>query len=44
MILKFNKRFKNDKYEILFNTTNGLEITHGINGNPASRVVRGSKA
>ena len=32
MILKFNKRFKNDKYEVLFNTNSGLEITRGING------------
>jgi len=32
MILKFNKHFKNNEYEILFNTHNGLEITRGING------------
>ena len=32
MILKFDKSFKNDEYEILFNTHSGLEITRGING------------
>lgn len=32
MILKFDKSFKNNKYEILFNTATGLEMTRGING------------
>ena len=32
MILKFNKHFKNNEYEILFNTHIGFEITRGING------------
>jgi MoaA/NifB/PqqE/SkfB family radical SAM enzyme len=31
--LKFDKCFKNDQYAILFNTSTGLEITTGINGN-----------
>jgi hypothetical protein len=33
MIIKFDKSFKNEKYEILFNTESGFEITRGINGN-----------
>lgn len=33
MIAIFNKRFKNDKYELLFNTKTGFEILQGINGN-----------
>lgn len=36
MILKFDKQFKNDKYEILFNTESGLEIIRGINGHEDS--------
>lgn len=30
--LKFNKRFANDQYELLFNSKSGLEILRGING------------
>jgi MoaA/NifB/PqqE/SkfB family radical SAM enzyme len=40
MILRFDKRFKNDKYEILFNTKTGLEITQGINGNADPFVLQ----
>ena len=32
-VLVFNKRFRNENYEILFNSYSGLEITQGINGN-----------
>lgn len=32
MILQFDKHFRNDRYEILFNTSTGLEITQGVNG------------
>ena len=34
MMLRFDKTFKNDKYQVLFNTRTGLEIMAGINGNP----------
>ena len=34
MIIKFDRRFKNDKYELLFNTETGLEVLQGINGYP----------
>jgi MoaA/NifB/PqqE/SkfB family radical SAM enzyme len=30
--LRFNKRFANDSYELLFNSKSGLEILRGING------------
>ena len=30
--LKFDRRFKNDDYELLFNTSTGLELLQGING------------
>lgn len=33
MKLVFNKHFKNDVYELFFNTRTGLEILTGINGN-----------
>ena len=32
VVLKFDKRFRNDQYELLFNTHNGFEILRGING------------
>ncbi len=32
VVLKFDKRFINDDYEILFNTSTGLEILQGVNG------------
>jgi hypothetical protein len=28
----FNRRFKNDDYEIFFNTFTGVELTRGVNG------------
>lgn len=31
-LLKFDKRFVNDEYELMFNTRTGLEILQGING------------
>lgn len=31
---EFDKEFKNDKYELLFNTKSGFEVLNGINGNP----------
>ena len=40
MILKFDKTFRNELYEILFNTNNGLEITRGINGNKDPFVLQ----
>lgn len=40
MILKFDKTFKNDKYEMFFNTNTGLEITRGINGNKDPFVMQ----
>jgi MoaA/NifB/PqqE/SkfB family radical SAM enzyme len=40
MILKFDKVFKNDKYEILFNTKSGLEISRGINGHDDPFVMQ----
>ena len=33
MILTFDKHFKNEKYELLFNSKTGLEVLRGINGN-----------
>jgi MoaA/NifB/PqqE/SkfB family radical SAM enzyme len=30
--LKFDRRFKNDDYELLFNTSTGLELLQGVNG------------
>ena len=32
MTIKFDRRFRNDEYELLFNTENGLEVLQGING------------
>ena len=32
LVLKFDKRFRNDDYELLFNATTGLEILQGVNG------------
>lgn len=34
LISKFDKEFRNDKYELLFNTKTGLEVLRGINGHP----------
>lgn len=39
MMLKFDKKFSNDEYAILFNTTTGVEITTGINGHPDPFVM-----
>ena len=33
-MLKFNKKFSNDSYELFFNTKTGVELLHGIKGNP----------
>jgi MoaA/NifB/PqqE/SkfB family radical SAM enzyme len=33
MIFVFDKKFKNEKYEILFNSKTGVEVMRGINGN-----------
>jgi len=33
IIGNFDKQFKNDKYELLFNTKTGFEVLRGINGN-----------
>jgi len=34
IIREFDKRFANDKYELLFNTQTGFEALRGINGHP----------
>lgn len=33
-IIRFDRRFRNDIYELLFQSSTGLEILQGINGNP----------
>lgn len=40
MIFTFDKKFKNNDYEILFNTQNGIEITRGVNGKPDPFVLQ----
>ena len=35
----FDKSFRNDKYELLFNTKTGVEVLYGINGNPDPFVL-----
>jgi len=40
MILKVNKRFKNEEYEILFNTDTGVEVTRGVNGHDDPFVMQ----
>lgn len=32
IVLKFDREFKNDDYQLLFNTSTGIEILQGING------------